>query len=372
MAYIDIGSDLQRKKWMREGLVQAKSKSFWTPFTGMTADSVVVQVNNTNAAEGHTVVFDYDGNLSGKAVKGKDKAFGQGEKKKKFSDKLTVERYRLVADNGDAFDAVDVGDLSISQHSDSRNKLADLFVRFKDQAIFDAAIGANGQATSHEIDLGTSFDYDTLIDLETYIKTSTGFTTGGSRMPLKPFRLQDGKPVWLFVIDTHMSAILKKSTKYQSMVFNADVRGNENRAIKGIIGKIGTFLIVEADSFFGYTDHNNTTIGMNDTEIEIAGLRRKDSAGSYTGQTGFDGALALDSRGLILGANAFQVGFGKMPDYKHQFSEDFKIKSESALEVWMETQKTKLVAEMEDYRQALLAGYDFGCVVVNLETDAAG
>ncbi len=123
MAYIAITSDLKRKKWMREGLVQAKSKSFWAPYTGMSADSVVVQANNTNAGEGHTVVFDYDGNLAGKAVKGKDTAFGKGEQKKKFSNKITVDRYRLVADNGDAFDAVDVGDLSLSQHSDSRDKL---------------------------------------------------------------------------------------------------------------------------------------------------------------------------------------------------------------------------------------------------------
>ena len=63
----------------------------------------------------------------------------KGEQKKKFSDKITVDRYRLVADNGDSFDAVNIGDLSISQHSDSRIKLGDLFTRFKDQALFDTA-----------------------------------------------------------------------------------------------------------------------------------------------------------------------------------------------------------------------------------------
>lgn len=371
MAYIAITSDLKRKKWMREGLVQAKSKSFWAPYTGMSADSVVVQANNTNAGDGHTVVFDYDGNLAGKAVKGKDTAFGKGEQKKKFSNKITVDRYRLVADNGDAFDAVDVGDLSLSQHSDSRDKLGDLFVRFKDQALFDAAQGANGQAPSHVIDLGSTLDYNTLVNLETYIKTSSGFTTGGARTPLAPFRLADGKPMWLFIVDPFMAQKLKVASGYQTIVVNADVRGNENRALKGVIGKIGSLLVVEADAFFGYTGHTSTTIGMQDTEIEIAGLRRKDSGSNWTGQTDFNAALALNSYGLLVGKNALQMGFGKMPDYKFQESEDFGIKSESALEVWMNVQKTILLAETEDYRAAKLAGFDYGVIAVECETDAA-
>ena len=373
MAYIDITSDLKRKKWMREGLIQAKAKSFWTPFTGTSADSVVVQVNNTNASEGHTVVFDYDGNLSGKAIKGKDTAYGKGEQKKKFSDKITVDRYRLVVDNGDAFDAVDVGDLSLSQHSDSREKLGDLFVRWKDQALFDAAQGCNGQGASHIIDLSTTFDSDSLLDIEKYVKTATGFTTGGStaRTPLYPFRLADGKPMWLFVVDTFMANMLKKSTKYQSLVYNADVRGNENRAIKGVIGKIGSLLIVEADTFFGYTGHTNATINMHDTEVEIAGLRRYDSNGNWSGQTDFNSALLLKSRGFIMGKNALQLAFGKMPDYRFQESQDFGIKSESALEVWTGVQKTTLLAEMEDYRAAKLAGFDFGVIAVDVQTKAA-
>ncbi len=372
MAYISMSSDLKRKKWMREGLVQAKSKSFWAPYTGMTSNSIVVQANNLNASEGHTVVFDYDSNLSGKAIKGKDTAFGKGEKKKKFSDKITVDRYRLVADNGDAFDAVDVGDLSLSQHSDSRAKLGDLFIRFKDQALFDAAQGANGQASSHYIDLGSTFDTDSLLDIENYVKTATGFQSGAaSRAPLYPFMMQDGKPMWIFVVDSFMATKLKKSTKYQSLVYQGDVRGNENRAIKGVIGKIGSLLIVEADNFFGYTGHTETTINMHDTEVEIAGLRRKDSGGNWTGQTDFNAALALDSVGLVLGQNALQIAFGRMPDYKFQESQDFAIKSESALEVWMAVQKTTLLAEQDDYRAAKLGGYDFGVINVICETDAA-
>lgn len=372
MAHVDINSDLVRKKWVREGLVQAKSKSFWTPYTGMKSDSVVVQSNNMNAGEGHTVVFDYDGNLTGKAIKGKDTAYGKGEKKKKFSDKITVDRYRIPVDNGDAFDAVDIGDLSISQHSDSRSKLADSFIRFKDQSLNDAAQGANGQGATHILDLGNLLDFNILTEIETKVKTATGFQAGATkRAPLRPFQISNGKPCWIFVVDAFMATKIKNSAGYQGMVYHADVRGNENRALSGVIGKIGSLLIVEADTFFGYTNHTNGTINMEDSEIEISGLRRYDSTGKWTGQEGFDDTLELTSRGFVMGKNALQMGFGKMPDYKLKFSQDFDITSESALEVWMQTQKTKLVAENEEYKSAKISGHDFGIISVDLVTQAA-
>jgi len=379
MAYISIDSDLKRKRWMSEGLLQAKSQSFWASYTGMSADSVVFQANNLNAADGHTVVFDYDGSLAGKAIKGKETAFGKGEQKRKFSDKVTVERYRLVVDNGDAFDAVDVGDLSLSEHADSRRKLGDLFTRFKDQAIFDAMQGVKGQAPSHVIDLGNTFDYNSLLDIEVALKTSTDFSVGGRRRPLQPFKLEGGMPCWALIADAKMCAKLKKSNQYQTIVINADLRGNENRAIKGLIGKIGSMLVIEADQFFGTsagvgipgvagTSGASANLGLDDSSIEIAGLRQFDTANNaWTGQEGFDHTSTLKSRGLIVGANAVQMAFGKMPDYKFQESQDFGIKSESAVEVWMETQKARLVAESSDYADAKVAGFDWGVVAVDVE-----
>lgn len=371
MAYVPLNSDLKRKKWMREGLIQAASKSFWSPYTGTKSDSVVVQANNANAKEGHTVVFDYDGNLSGKAIKGKDTAFGKGEQKKKFSNKLTVERYRLVADNGDAFDAVDIGDLSLSQHADSRAKLGDLFVRFKDQVIFDCVQGVKGSTPTHIINCGTTFDYNTLLTIEEKVKSGGPFDTGSERRPLVPFKLYDGSPVWLFIMDPAMARLLKTGTGYQALVYNADVRGNDNRAIKGVFGKIGNLILVEADKFFGVTNSASTTWGIEDNEVEIAGLRRKDTGGKWSGQTGYDPATTQISRGAILGANAVQLGFGKMPDYKFQESQDFAIKSESALEVWMEAQKTILLAETDDYKSAKVAGTDWGIINVDVQTFTA-
>lgn len=377
---VRLDSDLKRKQWMREGLVQAASKSFWSPLTGNTMDSVVFQAKKDGAKEGHTVVFDFDGNLSGKARKGKETAYGTGEQKRKFSDKLTVERYRLVADNGDVFDGVDIGDLTINQHTDSRTKLGDLFVRFKDQALFDAAQGVTitqqgvVQAPTHVIDLGTTFTWNVLTDIEKTIKTSQGFSSGGVRRPLKPYMTKNGEPVWLYVIDAAMAAILRKDTAgYQNVLRSADVRGPDNRLIKGVIGKIGALLIVEADLFFGYTEGTTSGFGFNDSEIEMSGLRQYDGANPatalWTGQEGFDySSTNLHSRGVILGAGALQLAFGKQPDYKFQESQDFSITAESCVEFWMEAQKTKLKAESgAAYKGAKIADIDFGVVVTDLE-----
>ena len=375
-AVVALDSDLVRKKWMREGLIQKSSTSFWNQYQGMSSNSIIFQANNGNSGSGHTVVFDFDGNIAGKAIKGKDTAFGKGEQKRKFSDKITVERYRLVVDNGDDFDGVNIGDLSINQHADSRNKLGDLFTRFKDQALFDAAQGNLGQAPSHVIDLGTTFVWGDLLDIEKVIKTSNGFSTGSVRRPLDPFMTKDGEPVWLFVIDSAMKNVLMKDTTavagFNAIMAQADQRGNKNRLIKGILGQIGNLLIVEAQQFFGNTAGAATNWGLDDSEIEISGMRQY--AGSdptsdpWTGQTGFDYAHAnLHSRGLIMGAGAIQLAFGKQPDYKFQESQDFGIKSESAVEFWMETQKTNMTAENTDYSAAKVANLDYGVIAVDLE-----
>lgn len=375
---VSITSDLVRKQWMREGLVQATSKSFWSAYTGMTKDNVVFQVNNESAADGHTVVFDFDGNLSGKAIKGKERAYGKGEQKRKFSDKISVERYRLVVDNGDKFDGVNIGDLSINEHADSRAKLADLFVRFKDQAIFDTAQGfKDGVAPTHTIQIdasSTALSYADLVAIEKTLRTGTGYKTGtfGSstaaapRAPLKPYRLADGRSIWVMIIDPLTAANIKGNTAaggIMTLAQNADMRGTNNMIFRGLLGQIGQLVLVEAEAFFGYS----TGTGLADSEIEIAGMRSYDGANSkWAGEEGFVGATY--SRNLILGGGAIMAAFGKMPDYKFQESEDFGIKSESAVEFWMDTKKTKLTLESGSaYKQAKVSEIDFAIIPVDVK-----
>lgn len=382
-AVVSAASDIVRKKWMREGLLQAASKSFWAPYTGNTKDSIVFQKNNGNADSGHTVTFDFDGNLSGKAIKGKDTAFGKGEQKKKFSESITVERYRLVVDNGDKFDGVDIGDLSINEHSDSRQKLADLFVRWKDQALFDTAQGVKGNIQpTHKINLDASsnaISYQDLANVEKILRTGTGMKSGlpdattaaGSRAPLAPYRLANGKSVWLMVIDPFTAHNIKKNVTanagIMAMAQSADLRGADNRVFSGVIGMIGQIVLVEAEAFFGDSEGTDATaLDFSQTEVEIAGMRQYDATNSaWSGQAAYAGAEY--SRNLILGAGAMQIAFGKQPDYKFKSSQDFDIKSESAVEFWMNAQKINLTAENSDYTSAKRASMDNAVIAFDVK-----
>lgn len=365
---VAYNSDLKRKAWMTEGLVQKAATSFWSPFKGNSFDSVIMQVNDISKGKGHTVVFDFDGNLSGRPVKGNKTAKGTGEQKKKFSDKLTVSDYRYVVDNGTKFDGVDIGDLSINEHSDSRAKLADLWVRSEDQAYYDLA----QQSAEFGITL-TKFDLDELLDIETKIKTGVGYdvTPNGvtKRLPLKPYKLANGKPVWLFLLDTHFKNALLKSTGAQSLLAQADLRGNDNRLITSQIGQIGNFLFLDAGTFFGETDGDILTDGYyeyENTGVEIPGLRIYDTDNKvWSGQEGFDDNASLQSRAVILGAGALQKANGMMPDYKYEAT-DFGKFSESCLEVWCAAKATKLLAENEDYKDGKVAGYNYGLISVDL------
>lgn len=371
---VAYGSDLIRKKWMREGLIQKSANSFWSAYKGTTKDSIIMQSNNDAADSGLTVVFDMDGNLSGRPVKGNTTAKGTGEQKKKFSDKLVVADYRYVVDNGTKFDGKEIGDLSINEHSDSRSKLADLWVRASDQAYFD--LGQQG--AEFGIDLGSTFTFDQFLDIERVVKDGTGFTTNPSgiatRMPLRPFMTQDGRPIYLMVVDVAMKNMLLKSSGAQQLFRDADLRGNDNRLLKGVIGRVGNFVIVEGDSFFGSTSGSildtDGYYNYQNTGVEIAGMRKYDvDTSKWSGETGYDGANTLKSRGLILGAGAFQLGMGKMPDYKYEAT-DFEKFSESAMEIWCGAKNTKLYAENSDYSKAKVAGYNFGSIFLDVQVQA--
>jgi len=381
---VAMGSDIQRRKWLNDGLLEAASQSFWQPYTGGTSDAIVYQVNDESCSDGHTVVFDYSGKLTGKAIKGDNMAYGKGEVKRKFSDKIRVAEYTIPVDNGKKFDGCDIGDLTINEHSDSRAKLGDLFIRWKDQMIFDAAQGGLGQVPTHIFDLGTSFTYDNLIELETAAKTGKGFVTpdakgvvsatkASRRGPLNAFRTQGGDDYFLCVVDTYMASKLKMDSSYQTIVINADVRGNNNRAIEMVIGKLGKIYYVEAGDFFGLTDGEGD-FGLEDSEIDFAGLRKykKLTTGGdlvWEGQAKFETAAGdTYSRGLLLGGGALKAAFGKMPDYLFQKSDNFGKTSQSAMEYWCETKKTKLKVESgKDFGAAKVANLDFSVITVDMK-----
>lgn len=374
-AVVSYGSDLVRKGWVLQGLVQAASTSFWDGMTGTSEDAVIYQKNDFSAGEGHEVIFQMDGNLASEGHVDQEQAWGNSEEKKLFSSKLRVRRIRWSVDNGDKFDGKNVGDLSLNEHGDSRTKLSDLFIRNKDQFIFDALQGRlNSEAPTHVIRpndraavanlvAGDVLNYSFMLKAEDIVKSGRGYTTGGARRPLEPYKLADGRKMFLLVVNSRQSRDLRADSNFISVAANADIRGMDNKLLKGIIGTFGAFMVIEAQEFFGRSSAR--LIGK--TAVEIAGLRKLDSSGNFTGEVGFGvtSTNIIADRALVLGKGAIQIGFGMMPDYKFKTSQDFDIKSESALEVWMNVQKTILSTENVDYDDAKVSGFDYGVVVLD-------
>ena len=382
---LPITSKLVRNTWMKEGIVLEQSKSFWSPLKGTSLSAVIVQSQTSTADDGHTIVMDYDGNYAGAARRGKEKAFGFGGVKLKFSDKLTCERLRYPINNGDKFDGKAIGDLSINEHSDSRSKLADNWIRQNDQFFFDIGQGylrgikpthaylPGGKTASKDLGVGDILTYDEIIKMETATKTGKGWSVGGERRPMSPYQgtgANNGanpSPVFLVVMTAKQSADIKLDTKFQTILSNADVRGRDNLALKGLIGKVGSTVYMEAPSYFGYEEKAGDN-NLGKSIVEMSGLRRikvkADGTELFEGTAAYDaentaGTKVID-RGLIIGAGAFSEGIGMDPDYKFQSSEDFGIDSESMMEWWGQAQATILTPENGDYKKAKIGNMTFG------------
>ncbi len=407
---VDYNSDLIRKKWITDKLGQDSAKSFWNPYIGSSCGAVIRQVNNSSCSAGQNVIFDMSGKLTGAGVRGSGMQCVLGETKRKFSDSLEVDMFSWFVDNGSKFNACKIGDLSIAEHSDSRALLSDLWIRAKDQAIFDVLQGATTESCgpTHIYDLGCGFEWNDLMYIENAAKKGTDLVKGvggvvsalpaAKRTPLEGYKLHDGDPVYLAVIDNVMSTRLRSNPKYQTIKINADVRGDGNALISGVIGKESNIVYVEAPVFFGTTRGKGNFKIIEDTEVQFSGLRRyavgADGIQVWEGQAAFDkieeASLAekrhiaelidpddiqhakearvnhVYSRGLLLGACAAMMGFGSMPNYEFEWTK-FKKKSESMLEVVFNIKKTELTLEMGSDYDGRITDIDFGVICLDME-----
>ena len=79
-------------------------------------------------------------------------------------------------------------------------------------------------------------------------------TAAATRAPLSPWRLSDGRSVWLLMMDPYTAANFKGNAVVNSgimaIAMQADLRGDNNRVFKGIIGSVGQLVLVEVDAFF--------------------------------------------------------------------------------------------------------------------------
>lgn len=390
---VAYNSDLHRRKWIREGMVEAATQSFWYPMMGRSEKSIIRNVKLNTAKEGHIVTFQYSGALEGKGVKGKDTAYGKGESKKVFSSEVSIQRWRFPVYNGDEWDATQIADLQSTQHSDSRSKLMDLWTKLKDQAIFDCfQFGATHRYIIETAAAGQpTFSYKDLVKLELALKSGNGFYEMGTktkakrRFPVLPYKFDgQGRPMWLLVCDSYMLSMMFTDPEFADLFKQGDVRGDNNRMIEGAIGTIRSFIVMDAGVFMGTSDDGIAPAlqgglvdaegyaQFNSTKIMAPGprtYRGNDKAfvpQSWEGDKTQQGDKVF-SRGLIIGQMALQFAWGREPDYKLQKSQDFEIDSESCLIVWCGLKPLKLKQENKDYTTVKASDTSLGFVAVDIQ-----
>lgn len=387
-------SILIRDKWVLDNLLKESQYSYTNGYAGGDSRSIIHQVNNENAKDGHNVIFQNTGRLTGNWKVGKETVRGTGEDKKLFSSSLEIQRIRTEVENADKFDAVNVGDLALSQHQESMSLLADMWVRSKDQAFFDVC----QQSASHRILLENGFTFKDFGYIEQIVKTGLGYTDmatktaiRGRRPVLESFRAKADRVFnqYILLIDPYMKAKLMGDSATQTLIATADVRGNENRLLNGVIGKIGSNItVVEVPVFDGITD--STVVGdfidknpvskdawthqFNKHKVYNQGLRTytgDDKAfvpKSWLGDKVANAGTKTFSRALLLGAGAVQLGYGMMPAYHYAESQDYGINSTSMLEVWCAMRARYMKAENDDY-SSKIGGISYGIIAIDMQVD---
>jgi len=368
-------SELKRKEWIMEGLLQSKSKSIFDGLTGTSASAAIYQKNMAGYKHGNRVTFDFDGNYATSGFLGKEQAYGKADNKKKFTSGVTLDRVRYTVNNGDKFDNKSIGASMLFEHSNSRDLLADNFIRSKDQNFINAFQGSlNNIGASHIISPGgvhtaeaanlTSGDdkwsYDFLQELDEILSTGDGFAKGGKRRPLDPIN-----GTYLVYIDSSAHLQLLKDPDMREVWSNADVRGKDNVLLKNVIAKFGNLILIKMPNFHGQL----RTARISGDITEIAGAKKISANGNWSGSDGFNADVIANAtmyaRSFVVGANAIQYGMGEAPDYRVQESIDYGINSESALITYMGIQKTQLLAEDDDYIEAKVGGLDYGVIAID-------
>ena len=391
------GSPLNRQEWAATVLLAAQSESYFNPFMNTGTKNMNSLVYRNGSVTGDTVNFPAVGSLTGRFTKGDADLRGKGERKRTFSSKLYVSRYRKTATTDTAFDRHTAGLETELNFAGVQRDVTNLFRKWYDQAIIDCLQGVAGRTISEDGDgratnvirvpSSDGFDYNKLNEIERIVSEGDGFTFGPSRAALEPFDSKGMEGKWLFIIDSYTLQVLKNSAGFQRVIQQADTRGMDNRLISRTIGDIGALRIMTMPRYRGEVSDNDdpiapnafdangaqnssglSSIGREDFELEVCGLRQYDANNRWTGQPSFSKSGDLWSRNLLVAPNAVQVGISSLPFMIEDRSSTINGISEVGIETWMGFQKTKFDPETRgDYKDAKFTNLDLGVIAVDVQ-----
>lgn len=385
---VDYNSPLVRKDWVKNNLGSLAQDQFFAPYVGGSENSMIHQVESEKSDAGHTVVFQTNGSLQGNFVKGDETLIGTGEQQLVFEDKIVVEEYRTAVNLGTRYDAQEINNLESNMHSYAITELSKLWNKAKDQMIFDSMQqGATDRLVFND------FNYDTIAYINQAVSTGYGYvgidnkdTKRKQRLPLVPFNGVNyggsSEPLYILFVDQSVTTAFLTNTETKNLMSSSDVRGRDNMLLRGVIGRIGNILVVNAPSFFGYSSNNffdktRRYPNITETKIQFAGLRNYVGSDDTYTPLGWSGTAdfkknatkgnKLYSRCILAGASAIQFGAGRSPEYTlEEF--DHKHKAESGLSVICNAKPTILKSSNAeaDYNVGITDN-SFGMIAIDIK-----
>ncbi len=374
------GDSLNRQRWVKEGLVQAGQTSFFNGKIGSTFESPIFHVRDLNTnGNGNKIIFDFDGFLSQIPIEGKAQLSGTGENKKKFSAEMHTKFFANTVDQGWKFELAHLDATTLNTFQDSRDKLANLYWRIRNQGYFDCGMGffeddqpthillPNGQTDIANL---TDADKPSLAFIEQILHacntgetlvSMNGATT--NRPGLNAFADSsangDGSGYYRLIVDWYFEYLLGTDPAWQKLM-ELDLLGDKNRRLANEIGRYRNLIIERAPMFQGYSEATR----LNKSSVENAGLRLRNLNGIWQGIAGFDRTIAKVGNAFVLGKGGMISGSSSESEYTLEQT-NHKTMSEASHQWTQNVKRTMLFEHSGDYVDRKMSGYNLGLINVN-------
>jgi hypothetical protein len=368
-AQLNLNDPLERKRWVKQQLVIAANSraNLFRGYVGGSAQSIIYRSSMTASNAMQSVIFDFDGFLSNPPIVGKQRAVGKGEAQKHFSDQLHLNFYRFVRDNGWRVEASAYDKVNNTKHTYAMSQLANLNTRFYSQTLSDAFQGVlkgcepthivrpNNKAKTADLTATDKPTLSFLNKLEEVAQMGWGFSEGVSetRLPLIP-GTASGR--YTLLVDQLFPILLREDPAFRELIQYADVRGNNNRLLRGYIGTIGNLDIVTVPMAHGFMVSRE----FGGSGVMLPGFRFLNKNGAVTGEKNFSIKDELIGRGVIIGQSALRLASGPAPEYVYE-EYDAKEFSESILRAFMNVAPVRYREHNGDY-STNITGYNFGMI----------
>ena len=401
-----FGDPLARRRWIKEGSLQAGKTSFWKKFSSV--NSFHKPINRVHGLQtdnkGNDIVFDFDGFIAQEPIHNDGQVSGTGTNRRKYSATMKTREFHNSVAVGQSWDLNLIGSVELRKMAKQRHDLLDMRKRITDQAHFDVSQGmfmddrpshilfgnANGSiaaGNTMEANIATlgSADRPSLAMLENIIDlaiTGEGLYKHDNQTDqygLDTDRSRPGLTQWTdpgangeevqtidLLVDWYFLRELSKDPGWRKLW--TIIHGkSENELFSSNTIQYKNIRLHREPLFKGKTSAR----ALNRTAVEQAGSRRMslDAGGKlvWEGEDGFQhntgptvkqwGMATLIGAGALTSHAAFRPHDEFTVEYNNH-----KSRKEAALHYYMNVKRARLFEHNGDYHMLKMADYDLGLI----------